>query len=78
LGGEGLTHTDASVPQLLTDQARRLRIHKHLQKAEARAMEFLEARQAELDALAEELIAKREVSGEGVKRICHCDESFVQ
>ncbi|WP_066607455.1 AAA family ATPase, partial [Celeribacter halophilus] len=64
LGGEGLTHTDASVPQLLTDQARRLRVHKHLQKAEARAMEFLKARQADLNALAEELVAKREVSGE--------------
>ncbi|WP_417255426.1 AAA family ATPase [Celeribacter halophilus] len=69
LGGEGLTHTDASVPQLLTDQARRLRVHKHLQKAEARAMEFLEARQAELDALAEELVAKREISGEEAAKI---------
>ncbi|WP_417272691.1 AAA family ATPase [Celeribacter halophilus] len=69
LGGEGLTHTDASVPQLLTDQARRLRVHKHLQKAEARAMEFLEARQAELNALAEELIAKREISGEEAAKI---------
>ncbi|WP_417239470.1 AAA family ATPase [Celeribacter halophilus] len=69
LGGEGLTHTDASVPQLLTDQARRLRVHKHLQKAEARAMEFLEARQAELNALAEELIAKREVAGEEAAKI---------
>ncbi|WP_417246095.1 hypothetical protein [Celeribacter sp.] len=78
LGSEGLTHTDASVPQLLTDQARRVRVHKHLQKAEARAMELLKARQAELDALAEELVAKREISGEEVKRICHCDESCVE
>ncbi len=78
LGSEGLTHTDASVPQLLTDQTRRVRVHKHLQKAEARAMEFLKARQAELDALAEELISKRYISGEEVKRICHCDESCVE
>lgn len=69
LGGEGLTHTDASVPQLLTDQARRVRVHKHLQKAESRAMEFLEARQADLDALAQELIAKRDISGEDLAKI---------
>ncbi|WP_417275229.1 hypothetical protein [Celeribacter halophilus] len=67
LGGEGLTHTDATVPQLLTDQARRLRVHKHLQNAKAHAMEILEARQAELNALAKELISKREISGEEVK-----------